>query len=331
MPIPYPENEEVESERLRGLSRAVRSRVKRRVGWPGWANAAVHSMNEIFGKKATSEVGGWLSAMHLSSLSRICDAYRRISAVDCNSTAEAFKALCGSVPGYTRNGVKQATFKEGLVSLPDPGTKLADGFALLTGSDLEAWRDWRRVLLRSPSELREMIPLEERIAPHTDPELKRKPRRYARLVRDMSLRGLVSFGATSEATVGVFVVPKKLGKQRLIFDTRRVNQHFRRPWHCALPAPSSWAGLQLPADSAYHMVQTDVTTAFYRILAPLGMSECFILPSVSIQLLLREGVNVPEHLRHLPDVSPQLRVLAMVFFLGSLLLSEDGGELRAGS
>ena len=44
------------------------------------------------------------------------------------------------------------------------------------------------------------------------------------------------------------------------------------------------------------MAQTDVNTAFCRILAPLGMSENFILPGVSTQLLLREGVNVPEHL-----------------------------------
>ena len=35
LPIPFPENEVVESERIRGLSRAVRSRVKRRVGWQG--------------------------------------------------------------------------------------------------------------------------------------------------------------------------------------------------------------------------------------------------------------------------------------------------------
>ena len=61
------------------------------------------------------------------------------------------------------------------------------------------------------------------------------------------------------------------------------------------------------------MAQTDVNTAFYRILAPRGMSEYFILPSVSTQLLLREGVYVPDHLRHLPDVSPQLQVLAMGF------------------
>ena len=123
---------------MRGLSGAVRSRVKRRVGWQGWANAGVRGMNEIFGKTATSEAGGRPSAMQLSSLSRICDAYREMSAADCSSTAEAFKALCGSVPGYTGSSVKQATYKEGLVSLPDPGAKMAGASALLTGSDLEA-------------------------------------------------------------------------------------------------------------------------------------------------------------------------------------------------
>ena len=115
LPIPFPEKEVVESERIRGLSRAVRSRVKRRVGWQGWANAGVRSMNEIFGKTAASEAGGRPSTMQLSSLSRICDAYRVIRAAECNSTAEAFKALCGSVPGYTGIGVKQTTFKEGLL------------------------------------------------------------------------------------------------------------------------------------------------------------------------------------------------------------------------
>ena len=135
-----------------------------------------------------------------------------------------------------------------------------------------------------------MIALEGRVAPHTDPVLKRNPRCYARLVCDMSSRGLVSFGPAAESTVGVFVVPKTQGKQTLILDTRRVNQHSRRPWHCALPTPSSWAGLQLPVNRAYHMAQTDVNTAFYRILAPDGKSEYFIFPSVSILLLMPEGL-----------------------------------------
>ena len=44
--------------------------------------------------------------------------------------------------------------------MPDPGGKVADGPALLTGSDLQAWRNWRWILLRSPSELQEVIALE---------------------------------------------------------------------------------------------------------------------------------------------------------------------------
>ena len=52
---------------------------------------------------------------------------------------------------------------------------MADGSALLTGSDLEAWRDWRPVLLRSPSELHEVIARERGVAPRTDPEVKQKP------------------------------------------------------------------------------------------------------------------------------------------------------------
>ena len=63
LPIPFPGNEVVKSERMRGLSRSARSRVKRRVGWQGWANGAVRSMNEIFSKTATAEVGGRPSAM----------------------------------------------------------------------------------------------------------------------------------------------------------------------------------------------------------------------------------------------------------------------------
>ena len=147
----------------------------------------------------------------------------------------------------------------------------------------------------------------------------------------MSLRGLVSFGAPSEATVGVFVVPKKLAKQRQIFDTRHVNQHFRRPWHCVLPTPASWAGSQLPSDSAYHMAHTNVNIAFYRILAPSGMSEFFILPSVPTQLLLHEGVKVPVHLQHLPNMSSATSGPGDGLFLASLLLSKDGRELCTGS
>ena len=113
------------------------------------------------------------------------------------------------MPGYTGNGVKQATFKEGLVSLPDPGAKMADGSALLTGSDLEAWRDWRRVLLRSPNELHEVIAPKGELLLILTRNSNGNLSVIARLLRDMSLCGLATFGAPSEATVGVFYGPEE--------------------------------------------------------------------------------------------------------------------------
>ena len=108
-------------------------RVVRRVGWQGLANDGVRNMNEIYSETSASEAGSRSSSLQLASLSRICSACQGISAAEGKSAAEAFKALCGSAPAYTGNGVMQATFKEGLVSLPDPCSKMADG------ADLSNW------------------------------------------------------------------------------------------------------------------------------------------------------------------------------------------------
>ena len=68
LPIPFPDNEKAESERLRELSRAVKSRVNRRVGWQDWTSAGVRSMNEIFSRMSASEAESRPSAMQLNSL-----------------------------------------------------------------------------------------------------------------------------------------------------------------------------------------------------------------------------------------------------------------------
>ena len=79
------------------------------------------------------------------------------------------------------------------------------------------------------------------------------------------------------------------------------------------------------------MAQTDVNTAFYRILAPTGMSEYFILPrGCPLTCSFGERVKFPDHLRHLSDVSPQLQVLAMGFSW-ALHFVKDGGELCTGT
>ena len=167
LPIPFPENEVVESERMRCLSRAVRLRVKRRVDWQGWANAGVHSTNEVF--RQDSGFGCRRSAVCNATLIAVTNLRRLSGEKRCRmqflprKLLKRFAVLCLAALEMLSN---RPPFKEGLVSLPDPGAKMADGSALLTGSDLEAWRDWRLILLRSPSDLHEVIAREGRVAPH---------------------------------------------------------------------------------------------------------------------------------------------------------------------
>ena len=61
------------------------------------------------------------------------------------------------------------------------------------------------------------------------------------------------------------------------------------------------------------MAQTDVNTALCRVLAPDGMPECSDLAGGVCSAAPARGVDVPEHLRQLPELSPQLHVLAMGF------------------
>ena len=164
------------------------------------------------------------------------------------------------------------------VSFPSPDhvRKWQTVLTFSTGWDFEAWRDWRRVLHRSPSELQEAIALVGRVDPYIDPKFKKKPGGCYDSYVACSCVVWYHSGHPWRPPLEFFVLPKKLGIQMLIFDTRRVNQHFRRPWHCALPTPASWEGLQLSVGFTFHMAQADVNNAFYRILTAPGMSEYFI-------------------------------------------------------
>ena len=49
-PLPFPEVAGAEVVTAEGVSRAVRSRLRRKAGWMSWANDAVRSMNEMYGQ-----------------------------------------------------------------------------------------------------------------------------------------------------------------------------------------------------------------------------------------------------------------------------------------
>ena len=149
-------------------------------------------MIEIFSRTSASEAGSWPSSTQLTS-PMLTRGYALPNATMPRKPSMRFAVLCLAALEMVSHRPPSRR-----VSFPCPAQvrRWQTVLLLWTGSDFEAWRDWRPVLLCSPSELREVIALEGRVVPYTDPELERKPQCHARLVHDMSLRGLVSFGAT---------------------------------------------------------------------------------------------------------------------------------------
>ena len=70
------------------------------------------------------------------------------------------------------------------------------------------------------------------------------------------------------ANVGIFFVPKKDGRQRMVLDTRRLSQQFAPPAHSCLPSAAAFGTLHTKPGEQLWMAQMDVDNAFYRIKAP---------------------------------------------------------------
>ena len=157
---PYPDVKPC-GDHVKGLSRAVRSREKARVGRKLWANSAVESLNEILGRPASSPSSGSdgqaasrPSAAQELSLSRIRQTFENLPKAECMNTAAAFQALCDGRAGYEDSSpATQARYRRGSeVSLPPVGRSHAQPREFLRSEDLDAWCRWREVLLRSPAE-----------------------------------------------------------------------------------------------------------------------------------------------------------------------------------
>ena len=120
--------------------------------------------------------------------------------------AVAHEVLCGSRAGYVDTPPAAATpFRPtSNVSLPPVGLTFARGEDLLDGEDLEAWVQWKRELLRSPSELEEALADTAPITPHMDPEFKRNPKRCASFLAQLFKRRLIFFGRRRQSAIGLF-------------------------------------------------------------------------------------------------------------------------------
>ncbi|CAK0856032.1 unnamed protein product [Prorocentrum cordatum] len=277
LPAPLPQAPFDSSGRPSSCCRAVRSRLLRHRHVDGWSMEVHQALNCLHGRGDADPgcpptLGQSFGSEHVRA------AVQSIGAPTITGAA-AFKEPRASKPGYTSTPVKPAAFQRDLVALPSPGAK-CDGAGILQGEALDLWEDWQQRLLRKSPDV-------SAVKPHCDAKLMQSKSSYAHFVADLYDAGLVKFGSLRESTLGIFFVPKSDGRLRLIFDTRRVNQLFEPPAHTALPTAGCWKGLLLEPNDELCLSQVDVEACFYRMRAPPGMEEVFVLPPLDCDAIRR--------------------------------------------
>jgi hypothetical protein len=138
----------------------------------------------------------------------------------------------------------------------------------------------------------------------------------------LSRAGLVDFVDEVVEITGVFFVPKKNGKQRMVLDARRSNCWFVRAEGVSLCTGSSLANIELGSDDTLYVGQADLSNAFYHIGLPEALRPYFGLKQV-------RHLRAPADLRHMlghctaQSVHPRLRVTPMGFSWAFLDLPAD--------
>ncbi|CAK0816696.1 unnamed protein product [Prorocentrum cordatum] len=149
--------------------------------------------------------------------------------------------------------------------------------------------------------------------PHTGPALLRSPVDYASFPGAMVERRMLVFSPAHGrlGNVGVFYVPKRSGRLRVIFDTRLATCAFTDAPRTQLPSASAWGRFET-GGTRVSVASADLDVAFYRAQVPEGMEEYFTLPPIAAKYSAPPGITVAgvtgEDL-----VLPQVAVLPMGF------------------
>ena len=216
-PLPFPEIKG--DHHLGELSRSVRSRVRSRQGAQAWANSAVETLNDVYGRPPadgtslpSSSPPAGLSAAQRAGLDQIRSTYESLPRPECMDTAAAFNALCSGRAGYSDPvPAPRARYHPGAqISLPTHVAAHAQAGSHLRGEALHAWCNWREVLLRTPAERDAALAANGVPEPHTDENLRRRPRNYARFLGQLLDCGIIRLGRFAKPSV-FFSCTKKTG------------------------------------------------------------------------------------------------------------------------
>ena len=193
-------------------------------------------------------------------------------------------ALLHARPSEYEGGLgKKATapYKVGSVSLPEASGASPFLETVLPSDARNLLCEFETHMLRGVSELLELRDHAPVLAPHMDPVLAKDHGKYVGFVRELFGKGVLQWTTRPAEFVGLFFVPKKDGKIRLIVDARLSNQHFRNPPGVVMAGPEVFANLEVPDGSNVWCAETDIKDCFYRLRIGEDYGRYFSLPGVT--------------------------------------------------
>ena len=226
LPLPLPGVLVKDVDRWDPLSRGTRRRLVRASTMRQLEYDAVNALNEMYAGRATPPGPPRPSAAQEQALALIRAAVQRLGPPPGPIQLLVALAELQAFPAYDASpSVRAEPLDLSRLSLPPPGSTPVALEELL---DADGGRLVRRFLSNKglpkdeASRRREAAGFKK---PYLDPAL-RDPRRYAKLVSMLVASGVVDLTADPGEVleqIGLFAVPKKSGRQRLVLDARPAN------------------------------------------------------------------------------------------------------------
>ena len=228
------------------------------------------------------------SAAQLSVIGTAAGQIERFTATPrVEDDATAFAAVCGGLD-YGDSLASFIPMQVALLSLRPKGSRPRPLSELAPAGTTFSCDDESSCVLPTEQAMRNLQDTELKSA-FLDPGLKRSKKLYHKVLRLLRDAGMIEFVPAGESgavieRVGIFSVPKKDGRQRLVVDCRRSNCWFTDPPKAHLPTCAAYSRLSMPPDAVLYSGGFDLRDAFYQLGLPEFLRPYFCLPDCTASL-----------------------------------------------
>ena len=271
LPLPFLPPPSTECGRT-GLSRRRRNR---RLKIYHQGNQAIQALNLLAGcppeslkRAAVAKPSPAQSSAHRHILSCLVNC----SSEPIVSPPEAARQLLGSHLEYAGDGTKVVDFCPSKVSLPEKQLKPVPVSSVLFPSTAES--------LSTNKILVDFDVLDKSLAAapakgYTDKILKSCPKVRKQFYHKLARCGILGLCSSPKEFITPFFVEKKQNRQRLVWDCRRSNCHFRLPPKPDMGAAESLQYMEVPGGEVVYMAEADIENCFYQCGADPELSSYF--------------------------------------------------------